>query len=145
MNLEIYTLLLAICVFGLYGNKIFDMIGTSRNMIVDIAIAFFIIVPLCRLAVMAVHEAVKCSRDNFMFEVTPEKKCDGGAYMYSSDPERQKLCAQFSKDDLRKYECSPGEYHGRPVWRQGVLSQNGNAIGNGTLSNANWQNTTCGI
>ena len=55
------------------------------------------------------------TQDNFHFELTPQKKCDGGKYMYTSDPEKQKLCASFTPDELSMYECSPG-FHGRPVW-----------------------------
>lgn len=81
--------------------------------------------------------------EGFYFELTPEKKCDGGPYMYSSDPQRQALCSKFSKADLARYQCSYGNpeltgrmlYHGRPVWWGGA--------GNGTLSNANWQNPSC--
>ena len=72
--------------------------------------------------------------ENFHFELTPEKRCDGGQYMYSSDPARQALCSQFSAADLSRYECGPG-YIGRPIWRGGA--------GNGTLSNANWKNESC--
>ena len=70
-----------------------------------------------------------------MFQLTPEKKCDGGPYMYSSDPERQALCSKFSQDDLSRYECPAGLYHGRPVWWDGAT--------NGTLSNDEWKNETC--
>jgi len=76
----------------------------------------------------------KFSKDNFMFQLTPEKKCDGGPYMYSSDPARQALCSKFSEKDLLRYDCPVG-YHGRPVWWDGAT--------NGTLSNDNWQNDTC--
>ena len=51
------------------------------------------------------------SKDNFLFEVTPEKRCDGGPYMYSSNPELQKLCGEFSQNDLNRFECSNGYMH----------------------------------
>ena len=57
--------------------------------------------------------------EKFHFEVSPEKLCDGGEYLRTSSPEKQKLCAQFSADQLANYECKPGEYHGRPVLRKG--------------------------
>jgi hypothetical protein len=72
------------------------------------------------------------NKDNFYFELTPEKKCDGGPYMYSSDPERQKLCSQFSPEDLANYQCNPG-FHGRPVWWQ-----------RSDESDSKWQNGMCG-
>lgn len=70
-------------------------------------------------------------KDSFFFELTPEKKCDGGPYMYSSDPEKQKLCSQFSQEDLSKYSCCPG-FHGRPVWFE-----------RSDESNKDWANTMC--
>jgi hypothetical protein len=74
-------------------------------------------------------------KDNFYFELTPEKYCDGGPYMWSSNPEKKALCSKFSKAQLARYECPAGLYNGRPIWRQGA--------GNMPLSDANWQNTTC--
>lgn len=73
----------------------------------------------------------KNQRDNFHFQVTPEKLCDGGSYMYSSDPARQELCKSFTSEDLAKYQCCPG-FHGRPVWWSRTNE-----------SNANWTNTMC--
>ena len=74
-------------------------------------------------------------KDNFHFELTPEKRCDGGPYLWSSSPEKQALCSKFSKADLARYECPAGLYNGRPIWREGA--------GNIPLSDDNWQNTTC--
>ena len=42
---------------------------------------------------------------------------------------------KFSQDDLSRYECPAGLYHGRPVWWDGAT--------NGTLSNDEWKNETC--
>ena len=88
------------------------------------------------LIILAFNSLLSVSTDNFMFELTPEKKCDGGPYMYSSDPARQALCSKFSSTDLSRYECPAGLYHGRPVWWDGAT--------NDTMSNSNWQNDTCG-
>jgi hypothetical protein len=73
----------------------------------------------------------KFQKDNFHFQLTPEKMCSGGAYMYTSDPVKQKLCNSFPPGDLAKYECSPG-FHGKPVWWE-----------RSDESNANWANTMC--
>ena len=73
----------------------------------------------------------KTQKDNFHFQVTPEKLCDLGPYMYTSDPVKQKLCNSFSPSDLAKYECCPGQ-HGRPVW-----------FNRTDESNADWENTMC--
>ena len=58
---------------------------------------------------------LKHSKDGFHFELTPEKHCDGGPYMWSSSPEKQALCSKFTKNDLSRYNCPVG-FHGRPVW-----------------------------
>lgn len=75
---------------------------------------------------------LKHNKDGFHFELTPEKHCDGGPYMWSSSPEKQALCSKFSKKDLSRYECGAG-YDGRPVWRGG----------NAPESDAKWQNARC--
>ena len=71
------------------------------------------------------------TKDDFFFQLTPEKECDGGPYMYSSNPENQKLCSKFSKQDLAQYSCCPG-FHGRPVhWERN------------DMSDSHWNNTMC--
>ena len=71
-------------------------------------------------------------KDFFYFELTGEKKCDGGSYMYSSDPEKQKYCSQFSDADLLQYNC-PAGFTGRPLgsWERSPDS------------NDQWQNEMC--
>jgi hypothetical protein len=71
-------------------------------------------------------------KDSFLFEVTPEKRCDMGPYMYSDNPEKQKFCSQFSPEDMAQYECSTG-FHGRPV----------HMIVDNSTSDDNWQNHLC--
>jgi hypothetical protein len=83
---------------------------------------------------MLYNYLTKDIKDNFHFELTPEKRCDGGPYMWSSSPEKQALCSKFSKEQLARYEC-PAGFIGRPIWREGA--------GNIPLSDDNWQNTTC--
>jgi hypothetical protein len=61
-----------------------------------------------------------CSGESFHFEVTPEKQCDGGPYMYSSAPDHVKnycnklLSSQEGIDQYNKYNCN-GAYVGRPL------------------------------
>jgi hypothetical protein len=54
------------------------------------------------------------SNEGFFFEVSPAKKCCGGPYMYSSDPERQELCSKISPEELSRVCCGAG-YVGRPM------------------------------
>lgn len=69
--------------------------------------------------------------DKFRFEVTPEKLCDGGPYMYTSNPEKQKFCSQFSDAQLSQYQCGPG-FINRPLHTN--LEP---------MSDCNWQNHLC--
>jgi hypothetical protein len=62
------------------------------------------------------------NKDNFYFELTPEKHCEGGSYLYSSDPVKKKFCSQFSKSDIANYSCCNG-FHGAPVhWERTSMS-----------------------
>ena len=79
------------------------------------------------------------SKDDFFFELTPEKHCDGGPYMWSSDPEKMKYCSQFSPEDLSQYSCGAG-FHGRPVhWTRSDMSDSdwNNRICQGNFKNYN--------
>jgi len=61
-----------------------------------------------------------CSGESFHFEVTPQKQCHGGPYMYSSAPEEVKnycnnlLSSQEGVDQYNMYNCN-GLYAGRPL------------------------------
>ena len=80
----------------------------------------------------------KNRKEGFHFEVTPEKTCDGGAYLHQSN----KMCQELwntpeGRRDLANYNCingycngSQGLYNGRPLnmgYRQ-------------DLSNDKWEN-----
>lgn len=70
------------------------------------------------------------NKDNFFFELTPEKHCSGGSYM-SSSPEKRKFCSQFTPEQLSQYECGTG-FIGAPVhWERT------------DMSDCNWQNPMC--
>jgi hypothetical protein len=71
------------------------------------------------------------TKDNFFFELTPEKHCEGGSYMYSSSPEKQKFCSQFTPKDIKYYSCTKG-FHGAPVhWERT------------DMSDSKWENKMC--
>jgi len=72
------------------------------------------------------------SRDNFYFELTPEKHCEGGDYMHSSSsPDKKKFCAQFTKEEKNYFTC-PNGFDGRPVhWERT------------SMSNDQWRNEMC--
>ena len=86
-------------------------------------------------AVIGFSKILDLSKDNFFFELTPQKYCEGGPYMWSSNPEKQKFCSQFSKADMARYECPVG-FHGAPIWREGQGNQP-------PESNDQWKNTRC--
>jgi len=95
-------------IFTKSGHILSSMIKINQNvLILSSALLFTLIIYLLKFMLDI--------KDNFHFEVTPEKLCDGGPYMYSSNPEIKKLCDSFSNEDLAKYSCCPG-FHGRPVW-----------------------------
>ena len=70
------------------------------------------------------------SKDNFNFEVTPEKLCDGGPYMWSE--KNAKMCSELSNDKYYKYNCQGGLYNGRPVNFEYT-----------PLSDDEWENSRC--
>lgn len=73
------------------------------------------------------------SKDNFHFEVTPEKMCDGGWYMWTSNPRKMAYCSSLPEAQRTMYTCSeqgiPGLYMGRPLWYE-----------NTPLSDDKWEN-----
>ena len=70
-------------------------------------------------------------KDNFFFELTPEKHCLGGSYMWSSDPEKKKFCSQFTPQQMQEYECGTGFHGGVVKWERT------------DMSDADWQNPMC--
>jgi hypothetical protein len=71
------------------------------------------------------------SKDNFTFELTPEKRCEGGPYMYSDDPEKLAFCSQFSPEDMSRFSCGVG-FHGAPV-----------TFKRDDMSDSKWENHMC--
>ena len=70
-------------------------------------------------------------KDSFYFELTPEKHCEGGAYMYSSDPVKKKFCSQFTPSQIKNFSCDRG-FHGAPVhWSRT------------DMSDSKWENKMC--
>ena len=71
------------------------------------------------------------SKDGFRFELTPEKLCEGGPYMYSDDPDKLAFCSQFSPEDMSRFSCGIG-FHGAPV-----------TFKRDTMSDSKWENHMC--
>lgn len=72
--------------------------------------------------------------ENFHFEVTPAKMCDGGWYMWTSNPAKMKYCSSLTPEERTKYTCSEksqlqGLYYGRPVFFEYT-----------PMSDNNWEN-----
>jgi hypothetical protein len=74
--------------------------------------------------------------ENFTFEVTPAKLCQGGEYMHQSNPRREKCENLLSTPEGRKeyaeYDCLNPALIGRPVHFEYT-----------PLSNDMWQNERC--
>lgn len=83
---------------------------------------------------IAIYKALKIdTKDNFTFEVTPAKLCRGGEYMYSSNPERQKLCSNISQENIDTISCN--QYQGgvgQPIY-----------LNRSEISDSKWQNNMC--
>ena len=75
------------------------------------------------------HDKSKNNSEDFIFQLTPEKHCSGGSYMWTD--EKRKFCSQFTPQDIGYFGCSAG-FHGAPVhWRRT------------NISNDEWENKTC--
>lgn len=53
-------------------------------------------------------------KDEFQFEVNPVKKCCGGPYMYSSNPQLKAFCDKVTPEQKEQTCCGYG-FHGRPA------------------------------
>lgn len=103
-------------------------LSNALNINEDISILFFSII---FTGIIFLINKIQYSKDGFFFELTPEKNCDGGPYMYSSDPEKQKYCSQFTPEQIAQYNCTAG-FHGRPVhWERN------------DMSDSDWTNRIC--
>lgn len=77
--------------------------------------------------------------DNFHFEVTPAKKCEGYPYMQSSDPELLNFCTNLlsTPEGVDKYDavncCGGCGYVGRPLAMFEYTPE----------SNDKWENERC--
>ena len=84
----------------------------------------------------AVCHNMKCG-ENFLFEVSKPKLCEGGPYMRQGKPELDKYCSELlsTKQGTREYEqmnCTCPGFVGRPV-----------TFNRTTMSNALWENEMC--
>ncbi len=122
-----YTSLLIIIAVVFFSLDIFK---SPKTGIFSVAIRALVVVVIFALFNIATSNI----KDNFLFELTPEKYCTGGSYMRTSSPELQAFCSKFSQADIDKYQCSNG-FIGRPI--QSVMATNG------TLSDQNFENNTC--
>jgi hypothetical protein len=79
----------------------------------------------------------RCQADNFYFQVTPAKMCQGFPYMQTSDPELYNFCSKMlsTPNGVNAYDmvnCSTPGFVGRPVHFQYTPE-----------SDANWSNQRC--
>lgn len=96
--------------------------------------------PLIAIAVIIlVYKKFVCLQtDNFHFEVTPSKTCQGGKYMVSSaDPEQKAYCNKlFSTPEglaeYSKYNCTTPGFNGAPLHFEYT-----------SLSDDKWENQSC--
>lgn len=103
-------------------------------------LSLFIMSLFGALSLMLVYKFAKiptCQADNFRFEVTGPKLCEGGPYMWSSAPQEiQDYCNNLvstpeGRSAYDQVNCGVG-FHGRPVhWQRS------------TMSNDDWENEMC--
>jgi|UniRef100_A0A6C0D0U1 hypothetical protein len=55
-------------------------------------------------------------KENFHFELSPYKRCQGGPYMYSSDPELKAFCDSIPQEQLNQAFCNNGVNGGKGGW-----------------------------
>ena len=123
---QIVTYVLAIALFFIVSRLFIFISDKYKTNINVIMLAGSVVFGLILFGLMYV---VNTNIDNFHFELTPIKKCQGGPYMYSSDPERQKLCSHFNKKEYCQYNCGRG-FIGAPVhWERS------------SESDSNWSNS----
>tara|TARA_B110000008_G_C16868759_1_gene523915 strand:+ start:288 stop:674 length:387 start_codon:yes stop_codon:yes gene_type:complete len=112
------------------SNKITEKIPKSE-IIVHLAVAVILTMMLSALYILG-----KVNQDNFRFEVTNAKRCEGGPYMTQSGPDhdmcKKLLSTPKGQNKYDMFNCS-GEYNGRPL-NFGPLTP---------LSNDKWENTSC--
>jgi hypothetical protein len=53
-------------------------------------------------------------KEQFHFEVTPQKRCNNWDYLTTSDPELRAYCQGLSSAEISQYVC-PAGYNGAPV------------------------------
>lgn len=106
-------------------------ISSNLNLNKDIIILLFAILFTGLIYALNIINS-KDNKDNFHFELTPEKHCEGGAYMHSSaSPEQKKFCSRFTEAQKNEFSCNPG-FHGRPVhWERT------------DMSDSKWENKMC--
>ena len=116
---------------GLLVLLIVSFIFIFPRLLKDDEIARFIKAFIVFIIVIVFNLIFTSNKDGFHFELTPQKYCEGGDYMRSSSPEKQKFCSQFSEVDMSRYEC-PSGFVGAPVnWNYTPESDD------------KWQNTRC--
>jgi len=79
---------------------------------------------------------VNVQKDNFHFDLTLAKKCEGYPYMTQGGPQHEE-CKKYMETEQGKlnymrYNCRGGLYNGRPLYLYTT-----------PMSNANWQNEMC--
>ena len=126
-NQIVFIALLVLFFFILSRTSVF--ISESHNVNIELLL---IVSGIIFVVLVVVFKNMLCeTKDKFYWELTPEKHCDGGSYMYSSDPAKKKYCSQFTPEQLRQYQCGTG-FHGRPVTYERTQD-----------SNDTWQNELC--
>ena len=120
----------------LVSGMITDLIHKHFSLLPFFAILIMVTI-ICLIILILVYNGAKvCHYDNFHFEVTPAKRCDGGPYLTQSGPDH-KMCEELlstekGRQEYNTYNCPGGLCYGRPLNME-ITS----------ASNALYENTMC--
>lgn len=128
-------ILMAIVTSDMITSKVDEMLPKKHGM--DKFLMLILVGVVLTVILALIYYFGKVSYDNFLFAVTPAKRCDGGAYMTQSGPLHE-MCKELldTKSGRAKsnmFNCSGGEYDGRPLNFGDLM----------TLSDDNWENRAC--
>lgn len=106
-NKQIIFFILVFILFFLFA-KCSHICSSKLSLIPDVSLLLGALVFTVLLALLYNVTNVAECKDGFQFEVSPVKKCCGGPYMYSSNPELQEFCDKVTPEQKSQMCCGVG-------------------------------------
>ena len=107
----IFYFLIAI-IFYIFAISSFYL-NTKLKINIHVLLILFAILLSCIIFLLRQQQ-----KDSFTFQLSPEKHCIGGPYMWQNE-EKRKFCSQFTEQDIGKFSCNVG-FHGEPINREKI-------------------------